>query len=128
MSETKVPPAPRTLGKRGKAFWRDIQGDNELDSPSTEVLLEACRTLDRLEALAEVIDAEGVTATGSAGQRVVHPAVAEARQLQITLTRLVDAIGLPESEDDTRAHEAWKTKRAKAGAAARHGFPLKSVL
>ncbi|NYE19460.1 P27 family phage terminase small subunit [Microbacterium immunditiarum] len=119
MTEGKAPTPPRGLGKRGRAFWRQLHADYEFEVAQTEVLIEACRTLDRLEALDAVIADEGVTSEGSMGQRIVHPAVQEARQLQITLTRLVAALELPPSDEDVRAHERWKTQRAKAGAAAR---------
>jgi len=119
MTEGKSPAPPRGLGKRGRAFWRRLHEDFDFELAQTEVLIEACRTLDRLEALDAVIADEGVTATGSMGQRIVHPAVAEARQLQITLTRLVAALELPPNEEEAREFERWKTQRAKAGAAAR---------
>lgn len=126
MNQAKPPAAPRGLGKRGRAFWKVLQAENEFDGPGTEVLIEACRTLDRLEALDEVISEQGVTALGSTGQVVVHPAVSESRQLQVVLTRLVDALALPLSEEDERAGEAWRVDRAKRASAASHGY-LKAV-
>lgn len=122
----KVPPPPKGLGRRGRAFWKELQGELEFDAAATQTLVEACRTLDRLEELDAVIAAEGVTSTGSMGQTVVHPAVAEARQMQAGWSRLVTALDLPASEEEERDFEAWKTRRAKAGAAARHGY-LKAV-
>lgn len=122
MNEARTPPPPRGLGKRGKAFWKEMQSEIEFDGPQTQVLWEACRTLDRLEALDDVIAAEGVTARGSTGQVVVHPAVSEARQLQVVLTRLVTALNLPLSEDEERAAQAWRNERAKKASAASHGY------
>lgn len=122
----KVPTAPRGIGRRGRAFWRDLHAEFEFDAADTQVLVEACRTLDRLEALDGVISDEGVTAVGSMGQPVVHPAVSEARQLQVTLTRLVAALDLPPSEEEERAAEAMRTARAKKASAVAHGY-LKAV-
>lgn len=121
--EVKSPAPPSDLGERGQGFWKKLMSEFEWESASTELLVEVCRTLDRLELLNTVIGVEGVTAVGSAGQTVAHPALVEARQQQAILARLVSALELPESEEEQAEHEAWKTKRAKAGAAARHGFP-----
>lgn len=126
MSDVKIPPPPRGLGKRGREFWRKIQADVEVDGATTDVLLEACRVLDRLDALNTVIESDGVTATGSTGQTVVHPALQEARLTQLAFTRLVQALDLPASEEEDRAFERWKVERSRKGAMVAHGY-LKAV-
>lgn len=120
MTDVDIPDPPPGLKDRGREFWKALYGETEFDASGAEIVLEACRTLDRLEALDAVIAEEGVVSYGSTGQRTVHPAVSEARQLQMTLTRLVDALDLPESEEEIAEHERWKVQRAKAGAAARN--------
>lgn len=73
----------------------------ELTAPERRLLAEACATIDTLAALGEVVEAEGVTAEGSKGQTVTHPAVAEARQQRLALGRLVAQLALPDPEGGT---------------------------
>lgn len=119
--DDEAPAAPDGLGPRGIEFWDALQSENVFDAASTARLHEACRVLDRLEDLSDVIADEGVMSTGSTGQPVVHPAVAEARQLAGVLDRLIDSLALPPTEEEAAENERWKTQRAKAGAAARWG-------
>lgn len=107
------------LGARGLAFWSELTGPMEFAAQEREVLLEACRTLDRIDDLSEQVAADGSMITGSMGQKILHPGIAEVRQLQASFVRLVGALNLPE---DAAAAEKFRTGRAKAGAAARHGL------
>ncbi|MGM1017334.1 MAG: hypothetical protein ACQEW8_07345 [Actinomycetota bacterium] len=118
MNESKDAP-PDGLGERGTALWSALTRDIEFAPQEAEVLVEACRTLDRIDDLTDVLDRDGTMISGSMGQRILHPAVAEVRQLQAAFVRLSGALNLPE---DKAADEAFRTKRAKAGAAARHGL------
>lgn len=97
-SQQKSRRAPRGLGTRGRKFWRDTWAEFELSDAETVILEEACRTIDRLDGLDETIKKDGMTTTGSAGQTIVHPAVQEARQQQLTLHRLIAALGLPDDD------------------------------
>lgn len=118
MAKKKDEP-PEGLGERGCAFWSALTEVLEFAPQETEVLIEACRTLDRIDDLTRVIDDDGTVIKGSMGQRVLHPAVAEVRQLQASFVRLTAALNLPE---DVAANGKFRTARAKAGAAARHGL------
>jgi hypothetical protein len=60
------------------------------------LLLEACRTSDDLDNLAKVIAADGPMLDGKP-----HPALAEARQLRIVLSRLTASLRVPD-EDENR--------------------------
>ncbi len=60
-----------------------------------ELLSEACRSLDELDALRRAVVKDGATVTGSRGQRRTHPALAELRQGRAELRRLLDALGIP---------------------------------
>lgn len=119
MVKKKDEPPEQALGERGKAFWSALTKVLEFAPQETEVLLEACRTLDRINDLTAVIEADGTMISGSMGQRILHPAVAEVRQLQAAFVRLTGALNLPE---DAAAGDRFRTARAKAGAAARHGL------
>jgi hypothetical protein len=82
----------------------------------TEVLLEACRTLDLIDALEAAIARDGEVIPGSKGQQVVHPAIGELRQQQVTFARLSGLLHLP---NDEAAAERFRQRRAHAGADAR---------
>src|SRR6185312_12199701 len=103
--DVPAPPAPDGLGSPGAAFWDALQEENVFDAANTARLHEACRVLDRLEQLDAVIAAEGVTSLGSTGQKVVHPAVAETRQLAVVLDRLISSLNLPPTEEEEAEFE-----------------------
>lgn len=58
------------------------------------LLLEACRTSDDLDRLAAVVAVEGVVVDGRP-----HPALVEARQLRIVLSRLIASLRVPDDPD-----------------------------
>lgn len=95
------PKTPTGLGPRGARFWRATVADYELSPGELHLLAEACRTLDTLDALADVLAVDGPTTTGAAGHVVVHPCVSEARQQRLTLHRLLAALALPDDEGAT---------------------------
>ncbi len=94
MTGTKAPPAG--LRRSGRAFWRSVLAAYELDARDEPVLLEVCRTLDEVDLLREVVDRDGVTSTGSAGQVVEHPALTGLRAHRATLDRLLLRLALPD--------------------------------
>ncbi|KAA9154220.1 hypothetical protein F6B41_02780 [Microbacterium lushaniae] len=94
MTDSRKPAPPKGLGKRGRALWRDLHDQLEYDAHESTIVLEACRTVDAIDNLQAVIDRDGYTIAGSTGQTVVHPAVAELRQQQAGLTRLLTALNL----------------------------------
>lgn len=126
MAKPGRPDAPRSLGKAGKALWRQIIGglddDWQLDRREEAILLEAARTADEMVPLRKAVEAEPLT-VGSKGQVVVHPAQQEVRQLRQTQARLLAAIEMR----DPRA-ESITTQRARRAANARwDGERLKAV-
>ncbi len=88
--------APRDLKRRGAAFWRTVVGGFELTESETQLLHEACRTLDEIDALRDVIAAEGSTVKGSTGQPRAHPAYNELRSHRAMLSRLLVQLALPD--------------------------------
>lgn len=109
---------PSSLGEAGAAFWSELHDALEFDAKEEALVLEACRTLDRIEALHAAIDDAGLLSTGSTGQVVVHPAVAELRQQQTGLARLLSGVVFPDGEE---AADRFRQARAHAGADARWG-------
>ena len=95
---TQTPPRPPTgLQRPGRALWRAVLVDFELDEHETAILLEACRTADSLAGLQALLDAEGLLSESSQGVRV-HPALVELRQQRIAFARLLTALRIPSGE------------------------------
>lgn len=103
----RAPAAPKGLQAAGKALWKAVLGDLapgwQLDARETHLLVRAARCADELAVLEKAIDRDGVTVTGSRGQVVTHPALAEARQLRLTQLRLLSAIELTDPAQAVRA-------------------------
>ena len=54
------PPPPRKLGRHGSDLWQTVQAEYSIEDPGgLELLAQACAALDRAEALAERINADG---------------------------------------------------------------------
>ena len=93
MTATKrTPTAPKGSSANARKLWEQVTERFDLDEHESGILREACRTVTDLDALADVIARDGVI---DADGRV-HPALVEARQQRITLTRLVASLRLPE--------------------------------
>ncbi len=123
MSDRK-PAAPADLGGRGRRFWRATVGDYELTASEMELLAECCRLMDETEALRLVVDDQGTTVTGSAGQTRVHPALGELRQHRLAMGKLLAQLALPNEDGTTvasplqaRARRAAESRWAPARAA-----------
>lgn len=102
------------LGARGRAFWDEQQAELEFDPHEEQVLLEACRTMDTIDALSTAIDRDGVMLTGSQGQARLNGAVAELRQQQAALARLIVQLNL--DADDVAAAVSAKGAASRAAA------------
>lgn len=110
---SRRPAAPSDLGPGGRRLWADVTGAYELEGHELRLLAEACRTVDTLGELENRVAVEGATTTGSKGQTVVHPAVSEARQQRLVLSRLLAQLDL---EDD----DGGQTVPSPASLRARH--------
>ena len=93
----RAPSAPSGLRRSGRALWRAVMSDFELDEHETTILREACRTADSLDDLQALIESEGLMAETSQGPRV-HPALVEARQQRLAFARLLTALRIPTGE------------------------------
>jgi hypothetical protein len=109
--------APSGLNARGKGFWTQITEDFDLDSAELEVLKEACRTLDEIEALKAAAVELGPMVKGSAGQWTVNPALTEVRQARAAFERMVKVLNLP-SDDDAQLTAAERSVSEDASKAA----------
>lgn len=123
MSTDKAPRSPAGLGPRGRRFWRDSVARYDFTDAELQLLTEACRTLDRLDALDALVAEQGAMVKGSMGQTVLHPAIAEARQQRLVLGRLVKQLDLPD-ESAPPAASTPESERARFAAQvrwSRHG-------
>jgi len=103
---------------RGRRFWIATHKLFELSGPELEILAEAARTLDELDALRDSVTAEGVTTLGSRDQVVVNPALSEMRQARAELRRLLEMLSLPDPEQDS-GKAVTGARSARAAKAAR---------
>lgn len=100
--DDKPPAPPSGLGRTGRALWGAVLADYELTEPEQVLLREACRTADSIDALQDLLSAEGLLSESSQGVRV-HPALVELRQQRLTLARLWSALRVPIGEDQEAA-------------------------
>lgn len=89
------------LGDGGRRLWAEVLGRYELDEHELALLLQAARTVDTLDDLAVVAASEGPMVDRGL-DRVVHPALVEARQQRLVLARLVASLRLPEEPVEGR--------------------------
>lgn len=91
------PRPPSGLRLTGRALWRAVLRDFDLDEHERTILREACRTADTLDDLQAALTNDGVMGESSQGSRV-HPALVELRQQRVTFARLLTALRIPSGE------------------------------
>lgn len=101
MATEKVP--PKHLGKSGRALWRDITRDHELRADELTVLLRACETADRIDAMNAALVGQPLTVPGSQGQLREHPLTSEVRQQIALQARLLAQLKLTVYDDEAGA-------------------------
>lgn len=92
---------PKSLRRSGKALWRAVTRDFDLEEHELVLLREACRTSDSLDDLQALLEREGLTTISPQGVRV-HPALVELRQQRIAFARIMTALRVPTGEDSGR--------------------------
>lgn len=108
MTNASTPPAG--LKASGRALWKAVLDEFELEEHERQVLREAARTADLIDRLQAILDAEGPMSESSQGQRV-HPAAVELRQQRIALARLFAALELPHGVADDASAAGGRTQR-----------------
>lgn len=98
-SETKKPPVPKGTGASGRKLWSSIVAEYELEQHEMAMLAELVRLVDRLDRLDVIIRREGPIVDGGKSGPKAHPALVEARQLQIAQARLTAALRLPVGDE-----------------------------
>jgi len=95
-----APPPPDGLKTAGRLLWSSVLDGWEIDPWERTLLLQACRCVDRLDDLAEAAAASTAVTTNAKGDQAPHPAIVEARQQSIVLTRLLASMRLPVGDED----------------------------
>lgn len=90
---------PVGLGEAGRKLWSASASAYDFDAHEELLLLQACRTADRLDRLEDEARGSAVTVENHRGDQVAHPALVEARQQAITLARLLAALRMPSGEE-----------------------------
>lgn len=127
--------APANLGTRGRALWRDVLADTDLDAAGRVLLHEACRMADRLEQLDVLLRGDVATWAvisdeyGAGGKRttkvVLDDALGEARQQAATLRQLLATLKLGTATE--RATERGSLDQLASRRAARRADPAHRV-
>lgn len=112
---------PKGLGPAGRALWRAVTGDYELEQHELVLLEQACRTADMVAALAAAVD-DGPLTTGEGR---IRPEVVEARQQRIVLARLLAALRVPlgEQNDDHSGQHGPPRLQRRSGARGVYRLP-----
>jgi len=112
------PKTPADLNKAGSALWQAVTGKYELRADEFVILEAACRASDRVTAMELERDGD-VTATGSMGQLVVHPLVAEIRAHEAQITSMLARLKLPDDPTNPAAGQESRSTQARDAANSR---------
>ncbi len=112
MTNTPDTETPVGLQWSGRRLWQATVDGFELSEHETGLLLQACRTVDSLDALQARLDADGTMVESPQGLKA-HPALPELRQQRIALARLLAALGLPTGVEDQ--DQSKKQRRSVRG-------------
>jgi hypothetical protein len=100
MTTRSTPKAPAGLAVAGRKLWRWATDEWDLEEHEELLLLQACRCADYLDRLADEAARGTVTVENFRGDQVANPAMVEARQQSITLSRLLASLRLPSGEEE----------------------------
>jgi hypothetical protein len=98
MMAKSAPAPPKGTGPGGARLWRAVVGEYELGVHEEVLLVELTRVVDRLDALNAAIVKDGALI----GARP-HPALVEARQLEVVLAKLVAVLRMPAGDERDQA-------------------------
>ncbi|MBT2502989.1 P27 family phage terminase small subunit [Curtobacterium sp. ISL-83] len=98
MTDSTQIPVPRSLKAAGRKLWKETTANYVLRQDELETLRAACAELDLIVRMEGELDTAELTVKGSMGQIVAHPLVQELRQHRATMSTLLRALRLPDSE------------------------------
>lgn len=118
MSETPKVRARTAWTASAKRAFRDVADANPtMEKAKLSALYSACDLLSEADKMQERVDADGLVVTGSQGQPVAHPLVAEIRQyrraaLETLKALAVDGRGGSSSAGAALANKRWSSRPA----------------
>jgi hypothetical protein len=113
--------APSGLGKAGRALWREVNAEFGLAPHEAAILVQVCRTADRLDAIEAELDGAPLTVAGSTGQPRAHPLLAEWRMQARVLESLSRALSIPLPGEDVGRRRSPSAREAAVQRWSRHG-------
>jgi phage terminase small subunit len=102
------------FGMAGKALWKRLAEVYEFEPRELQLLTMACRQADDLSRLETAIRRDGVHLVGSMGQKVLNPALAEARLARAAIGRLLGELDLPSFTEEAKPRTAASRHGKKA--------------
>jgi len=99
LSKARPAKFPTGLLTAGRSLWKSVVDEYELDTHESLLLLQACRTADRLDSMAAELATTPLTLTNFRGDEVAHPLLTESRQQSLALSRLVASLRLPSGDE-----------------------------
>src|SRR6185295_8156943 len=112
-------PVPEGLASSGLKLWTAVTKDYELDEHESALLLQACRTLDVIDALDTDVQLYGTLIDSPQGRKT-NPSIGEARQQRIAYARLSAALRLPQGE--VGDHQATARPQRRGGVREPYGI------
>lgn len=107
---------PDGLSAKTGAWWRKVTTAYVMRDDELVTLEKACRAMDRVQRMESELG-DAVTATGSMGQVVVHPLIAEIRAHEAQIATMLRSLklpdlehGAPEETASTKARSAAQTR------------------
>lgn len=91
--------APAGLSLPGKRLWKAVTAEFELAEHELAQLAEACHVRDTIHTLRTQVAEDGTMIGSSQGMRL-HPGIAETRQQQLALARLLATLAVPGLAED----------------------------
>jgi hypothetical protein len=124
---TWPPQAPAELADAGKRLWRSIVADADdqglvLNAVELAQLGAACKLADRITVLEAALAEEQLGSTGSTGQPVLNPLLAEIRMHTQLMTQTIGRLKLDVPEEKSRMAGGNGGNRFRAAAMARWGM------
>jgi phage terminase small subunit len=93
MTTASIPRAPGHLRDAGKALWKTVLRDFDLEPHHLAILASACEAADRARDARMRVDQDGAIVDGRYGPRA-HPGIAIERDARIGMLRAIRELGL----------------------------------
>jgi hypothetical protein len=90
------PEPPAELADPGRALWASLVGEYSFDEHERPLLLQVCRTWDRLDRIARAAADCPLTVVNAKGDMVSNPVLVEERMQSQRFAQLKAALRLPE--------------------------------